>query len=142
MRDMTPDEIRHFLLDTVRTAKLATVRPDGRAHLAPIWFDMDGEEMVFNTGENTVKGKNIARDSRVTLCVDDEKPPFSYVIFEGNARIVSPTPDELVYWAGRIAGRYMGQDLAEQYGKRNGVPGELLVRVMPTKIMAVTAVSD
>src|SRR5712692_7054045 len=142
MREMTPDEIRHFMLDTVHTAKLATVRPDGRAHVAPVWFDLDGEEIVFNTGENTIKGKNIRRDRRVTLCVDDEKPPFAYVIFEGNARIMSPTPDELVYWATRIAGRYMGPDLAESYGKRNGVPEELLIRITPTKIIAVTGLSD
>ena len=142
MRDMTPDEIRHFMLDTVHTAKLATVRSDGRPHVAPIWFDMDGEVVVFNTDENSIKGKNIQRDGRVTLCVDEEKPPFAYVILEGNAQIASPTPDELVYWAARIAGRYMGPNLAESYGKRNGVPGELLVRVTPTKIIAHANISD
>lgn len=103
---------------------------------------MDGDVIVFNTGETTVKGRNIARDGRVSLCIDDEQPPFAFVIIEGIATIANPTPEELVYWATRIAGRYMGAGLAEAYGKRNGVPGELLIRLTPTRVNAQTAISD
>ena len=141
-QDMTPAEYRQFMLDTARTAKLATVRADGRPHVVPIWFDLDGDVLVFTAGETTIKGKAIRRDPRVCLCIDDEKPPFAFVIFEGIAEIADPTPQELVYWATRLAGRYMGAALAESYGKRNGVPGELLFRVTPTRVLAQKGIAD
>lgn len=142
MQTMTPDEYRRFLLDTARTGKLATVREDGRPHVTPIWFDLDGNVFVFTTWHTTVKTRNLRRDPRVSLCVDDEKPPFSYVIIEGTAEFANPTPEEFLYWATRIARRYMGDDLAEAYGKRNAVEGELLVRVTPTKIIAHKNIAD
>lgn len=142
MQKMTDAEIRAFMLDTARTAKCATVRADGRPHIAPVWFDMDGENLIFTTWHETVKADNIRRDPRISFCVDDDKPPFSFVVFEGIAEILDPTPEERIAWAGRIAGRYMGTDQAEAYGKRNGVPGELLIRVRPTKIIATKNMSD
>lgn len=141
MQQMTPQAYKDFLLQTAHTGKLATVRADGRPHVAPIWFDMDGDDILFTTWHTSVKGMNIARNGRIALCVDDEKPPFAYAIIEGTATLTDD-PAQLLYWATRIAGRYMGADLAESYGKRNGVPGELLVRVTPSKILAYTGISD
>lgn len=141
MQQMTPQAYKDFLLQTARTGKLATVRADGRPHVAPIWFDMDGDDILFTTWHTSVKGLNIQRNGRIALCVDDDKPPFAYAIIEGTATLTDD-PAQLLYWATRIAGRYMGADLAESYGKRNGVPGELLVRVAPTKILAYTGISD
>ena len=135
MQDMTKPEIRGFLTDTVRTGKLATVRADGRPHVAPIWFALDGEDLLFTTWHTSVKAKNLQRDTRVSLCVDDEAPPFAFVIIEGTVEITEDA-DALLKWATRIGGKYMGQDQAEAYGKRNGVEGELLVRLKPTKIVA------
>jgi PPOX class probable F420-dependent enzyme len=138
---MTSGEIRAFLLEGTRTAALATVRADGRPHVAPIWFTLDGDDLLFNTGASTVKGANLGRDDRVALMVDDQEPPFAFVSIEGNATL-SDDLDEMRYWATRIAARYMGDDHAEAYGKRNAVPGELLVRVTPTKIVAFKGVAD
>jgi len=141
MREMSADERREFLLGRARTASLATVRADGRPHVAPIWFDLDGETLVFMTGEGSVKGRNMARDPRVSLCIDDEDPPFHYVLIEGTAELVSGDPD-LLYWATRIGGRYMGADRADEYGRRNAVEGALLVRVAPRKILAHRDIAD
>jgi hypothetical protein len=141
MQKMTPAEFRSFLLDRARTAKLATVRADGRPHVAPIWFDLDGDTLVFTIWHKSVKAANLRRDPRVCLCVDDEAPPFSFVQIEGMATI-SEDADDLRNWATRIAGRYMGPDQADAFGQRNAVPGELLVRVMPTKIVAQKNISD
>lgn len=135
MQEMTAAERREFLLGSARTASLATVRADGRPHVAPIWFDLDGEKLVFMTAEASVKGRNMARDPRVSLCIDDEKPPFQYVLLEGIANLAPGDPD-LLYWATRIGGRYMGADRAEEYGQRNAVEGEMLVRVAPKKVLA------
>ena len=135
------NEHRNFLMEQVRTAKLATVRKDGRPHVTPIWFKLDGNILVFSTWHTSIKAVNIRRDGRVCLCVDDEKPPFSYIQIEGTA-VMSADSETLSYWSTRIAGRYMGEGLAEAYGKRNSVEGELLVRVTPTKIVFIKDVAN
>ena len=123
------------------TAKLAVVRADGSPHVAPVWIDLDEGEVVFMTSAETLKGKAILRDPRVSICVDDERPPFSFVTIAGRARI-SIDPDEMLHWATRIAGRYMGDEVAEEYGRRNAVPPEMVVRVTPTKVVATVNVAD
>ena len=141
MHKMTPDEYRAFLLERPRTAKLATVRADGRPHVAPVWFDLDGDMLVFTTWQTTVKAANLRRDPRVCLCIDDDTAPFAFVIVEGTAAISEDAAD-LRRWATSIAGRYMGSDQADAYGQRNGVAGELLVRVTPTHVVAQARISD
>jgi PPOX class probable F420-dependent enzyme len=138
---MADEEYRSFLLDRSRTAVLATVRADGRPHAAPVWFDLDGDTIHFTTGEDTAKGRNMRRDPRVSLCIDEEEPPFHFVIIEGTAELTAEDPD-LLHWATRIGGRYMGADRAEEYGRRNAVSGELLVRVAPHKILAYKNIAD
>lgn len=138
---MTKDEWQRFLSGGTRTGKLATVRDDGSPHLAPVWFLMDGDELVFNTGAETVKGRNLARDGRMALCVDDDRPPFSFVVVQGAAEISHELTD-VRHWATRIAARYMGEERAEEFGARNGVPGELVVRVRIDKVIALADVAD
>jgi PPOX class probable F420-dependent enzyme len=142
MKSMTLDEWRAFLLAGTRTAKLATVRPDGRPHVAPVWFDLDGDHLVFMTGRDTVKGRNLLRDPRVMLSVDDERPPFAFVLIEGVASASDLSTEELLPWSTRIAARYMGLEQAEAYGRRNAVEGELLVRVFLGKVIAQKGVAD
>ncbi|MFI8929263.1 PPOX class F420-dependent oxidoreductase [Streptomyces sp. NPDC053474] len=138
---MTDEQWRAFVSQGTRTGKLSTVRADGSPHVAPIWFLLDGDDLVFNTGKDTVKGRNIARDGRVALCVDDDTPPFAFVVLQGRAEL-SEDLEQVRHWAARIGGRYMGEDRAEEFGARNGVPGELLVRVRIDKVLAYAAVSD
>lgn len=141
MQDMTAEERREFLLGSPRTAKLATVRANGRPHVAPVWFDLDGDDFLFTTWHTTVKAANLRRDPHVSLCIDEEQPPFAFVIVDGTAEFIDD-PGQLAGWGRRIAGRYMGAELAEAYGQRNAVPGELLVRVRPYKILAKSRISD
>ena len=135
MEKMSPQEIKAFLSAGTRTGKLATARPDGRPHVAPIWFVLDGDELVFTTWHTSVKARNMRHQPRVSLCVDDETPPFSFAMVEGTVTLIEDAPD-LSAWATKIGGRYMGADQAEAFGKRNSVPGELLARLTPTKIVA------
>ncbi len=132
---MSAEEIRQFLMTGTRTGKLATVRKDGRSHVAPIWFVLDGDDLIFNTWHSSVKAKNMRLDPRVSLCVDDETAPYSFVIVEGTVTFSEDLAESLI-WATRIGGRYMGEDQAEAFGKRNSVEGEILVRLTPTKIIA------
>ena len=140
-RDMTPDETRSFLLEGTRTGKLAVSRADGRPHVTPTWFTLDGDELVFTTAETSVKAKAIRRDPRVAMCVDDQKPPYSYVLVEGTATL-SHDLDELRRCATAVGGRYMGADRADEFGARNAVPGELVVRITPTRIVARAEIAD
>ena len=133
---------REFLLASPpKTAKLALVAKDGHPLVAPVWVALDGDDVLFTTGKSTAKGRAIARDARVAMCFDDEQPPFSFVLVHGTAAI-SEDVDEVRRWATVIGGRYMGAERADEFGARNGVPGELLVRVTPTKVIAARNVSD
>ena len=135
MPEMTDAERRKFLLEGTKTGKLATVRKDGSPHVVPVWYDLDGDSLVFTTGAETVKGRNMKRDPRVCIAIDDQTPPYSFVTIEGTAEL-SEDPGELYHWAVRIALRYMGEAEAESYGRRNSGEGEVLVRVTPSKIIS------
>ncbi|MFF0489787.1 PPOX class F420-dependent oxidoreductase [Nocardia sp. NPDC004068] len=134
MASLTDPQVRDFLSEGTRTAKLAFVTTDGRPVINPVWFIVEDDTLVFNTGKATAKGKAILRDPRVALCVDLEQPPYGYFQIQGTAT-TSEDPSELLRTATAIAARYMGPERAEEFGKRNGVPGELVVRVRPTKIL-------
>jgi PPOX class probable F420-dependent enzyme len=160
--EMTPDERREFLLEGTRTAKVATTRADGRPHVTPVWFTLDvptvavassccaatvgkaaiaADEIVFTTHETSLKAKAIRRDARVCVCVDDQTPPYSYVMVEGTATL-SDNLDELRRVATAVGDRYMGADRADEFGARNAVPGELLVRITPTRVVTRAAMAD
>ena len=132
---------KRFVSSGTRTGKLATVRKDGRPHVVPVWFELDGDEIVFTMPATSAKSRDIQRDGRVCLCVDDETAPYAFVMVEGTAS-VSTDPGDLLRWATRLGGRYMGADRADEYGRRNGVPGELLVRITPTRVVAEDHIAD
>jgi PPOX class probable F420-dependent enzyme len=140
-RDMTDDERRAFLSEGTRTGKVAWISPKGNVHVAPIWFVLDGDDVVFTTHRDTAKGRAMTEGARVSLAVDDQAPPFSFVKVDGEVTI-SEDPDVLLDVATRIGGRYMGEDRAEEFGRRNGVPGELVVRLRPTKVTALAELAD
>jgi PPOX class probable F420-dependent enzyme len=132
---MSDEEAYRFLAEGRRTGKVATVQADGWPHVAPIWFVLDGRDLVFTTGAQTAKGLALRRDPRVALAVDLEAPPYAFVLVEGTVTL-SEEVAEMLPLAIAIGNRYMGAELAERFGRRNAVPGELLVRLTPTKIVA------
>jgi PPOX class probable F420-dependent enzyme len=136
MSKMTNDEIRDFLLKGTYTGKLGTINKDGTPHVVPIWYTVDEQDnIIFNTGGESVKVKNIRRNNRVRLCVDDQTPLFSFVIIDGIAQIERNESSEIYKWAKIIAARYMGDDKSEAYGRRNSGEGEVLVKIIPTRIV-------
>ena len=130
-----------LIAEGTRTGKLATTRRDGRPHVVPIWFVLDGDELVFNTGAETVKGRSLRRTGWASLCVDNQRPPFSFVTISGPVTI-SEDLDEMLPWAVRIGARYMGEERGEQFGRRNAVEGELLVRLRAEQVVAMRDVAD
>jgi PPOX class probable F420-dependent enzyme len=141
MQRMSHDDAWAFLRDGSRPAVFSSLRADGRPHAVPTWYAVDGDELVFTTWHSTVKAANLRRDPRVTVVVQDPEPPYDYVSVEGEARLI----DDLVecrHISTVLGAKYMGQDRAEEFGARNGVEGELVVRIRPTRIHGVRGVAD
>jgi PPOX class probable F420-dependent enzyme len=132
---MTADEVRAFLSHGTRTAKVATSGPGGRPHVMPVWFVLDGDELVFTTGGDSAKARNLRRDPRAAVIVDEEVAPYAFVHIRGHVTL-SDDLDELLRFATAIGGRYMGVDRGEEFGRRNAVPGELLARLRPERVIA------
>jgi PPOX class probable F420-dependent enzyme len=128
-------DVRDFLTQGTRTGKLGYLSSSGRPLVTPIWFILEGDSLVFNTGAATAKGRALARDPRATLCVDLDEPPYAFVQVQGEAEL-SEDPAELLRTATAIAARYVRAEQAEQFGRRNAVPGELVVRLRPTRVLA------
>jgi PPOX class probable F420-dependent enzyme len=135
------DDVVAFLSEGTRTGLLGYLASDGRPLVAPFWFVVDDGELAFNTGKNTAKGRALARDPRVAMHVDDSQPPYAYVQVQGVASI-SEDPQDVLDIATRAGGRYMGADRAEEYGRRNGVPGELVVRIKPARVLTAFNVAE
>lgn len=140
MSELSADVVT-FLSEGTHTGKLGYVASDGRPLVAPIWYLVENGEIVFTTAADSAKGRALARDPRVALCVDLEQSPYGFVQVQGEAT-TSTEPEELLDAATRIGARYMGPDLAEEFGRRNGVPGELVVRIHPTKVIALFDVAS
>ncbi|WP_342671423.1 PPOX class F420-dependent oxidoreductase [Nonomuraea candida] len=137
---MSDSQWRNFITAGTRTGKLAVTLPDGRPHVTPVWFLLDEDAVVFSTAEHSLKGKALARDPRAAMCVDDQEPPYSYVLVKGTATL-SLDLEEMLAWATEIGRRYMGDDRALEFGTRNAAPGECLVRLHIDEVVAHHAVT-
>jgi len=138
---MTEQEWHAFVMEGTRTGKVATARKDGRPHVVPVWFVLDREDIVFTTSATSVKGQALRRDRYACMCVDDQVPPFGFVMIEGPVEL-STEPEELREIATRIGRRYMGEARAEEFGERNATAGELLVRLRPDHVLAQADLAD
>ena len=146
MTYMSNKEIKKFLTQGTFTAKIATVKKNGSPHVVPIWFVLDDEhndrkgkkigDIIFTTYEDSVKARNIDRDNRVSVCIDDQTPQYSFVTISGTAKIFRYKQNELLKWATKIAERYMGRSNAKAFGERNSTEGAVLVRIRPTLVIA------
>src|ERR1044072_1578375 len=110
---MNSQEVMNFLnLGTV-TAKVSTASLDGIPHVAPVWFVVDFDPrsssnndltVIFTTFYNSVKTRHLISNPKICLSVDDQKPPFSFVILNGIAEIdQNPNYDELLRLTSRLA---------------------------------------
>ena len=148
MTEMSKAEVARFLMHGTFTGKLATVKKDGSPHVVPIWFVVENgkgrgkvENIILTTGDTSVKANNIQHDDRVSICIDDQKPPFSFVTIHGTAKIYPYKQKEVLEWATKIAERYVGKKNAKTYGEVNGGEGTVLVRIKPTKVIAEKDIS-
>jgi PPOX class probable F420-dependent enzyme len=148
MTEMSKAEVARFLMHGTFTGKLATVKKDGSPHVVPIWFVVENGKgrgkagnIILTTGDASVKANNIQHDGRVSICIDDQKPPFSFVTIHGTAKIIPYKQKEVLEWATKIAERYVGKKNAKTYGEENSGEGAVLVRIKPTKVIAEKDIS-
>ncbi|OSC41690.1 PPOX class F420-dependent oxidoreductase [Mycobacterium decipiens] len=130
-----------FLSEGTRTGMLGFVAADGRPLVTPVWFVVDSGELWFTTVRSSPKGRALQRDPRLVICVDDPHPPYSFVQVQGVASLTDD-PQAVLDIATRAGARYMGADRADEFGRRNAVPGEVAVRVRPTKVISAFNISD
>ncbi|MFD5156743.1 hypothetical protein ACFWMJ_01480 [Streptomyces hawaiiensis] len=96
---------------------------------------------MLTTEKDGVKGRDLTRDGRFAFCVDDDHPPYAFVILPGHAE-TSAHADEMPHWGGLLGARYMGEDRTQEYAARNGGPGNLLVRAHIDKVIAFNGIAD
>jgi PPOX class probable F420-dependent enzyme len=130
---MTRQEAIDFLTVGSRTGRLATASPTGEPHVAPVWFLIDGEDLVFTTHEDTIKGRNLRANPRAALTVDVSEYPYDFVVVRGAVSLDGHAPD-LPAWTTRLAERYVPARRAREYGERNAVEGEMLCRLRMERV--------
>ncbi|MBF6600529.1 MAG: PPOX class F420-dependent oxidoreductase [Dehalococcoidia bacterium] len=124
------DRQRRFV-EEPRIARLATVGRDGAPHIAPVWYRFADGAFLVLTDRGTQKHRNIERDPRVELCIDDERPPYHTVIVRGRAS-VEPAPGEA--WRLALAIHYLGEEAGRRYVEANASPHGVLLRIPPERV--------
>ncbi|MDA2814219.1 PPOX class F420-dependent oxidoreductase [Nocardiopsis sp. RSe5-2] len=104
-RSMTAEERRAFLSEGTRTAKVSVTLKSGEPHVSPVWFLLDGDDLLFTTPADSVKARVLRRDPRVAVCVDLQEQPFAFVAVRGTAEL-DEDPEAVRSWTERIGARY------------------------------------
>jgi len=125
---MSRGEAMAFLAEGTRTGKLATASPSGAPHVAPLWFVVVGDDLVFTTGRDSVKARHLRANPRAALAVDVEAFPYHFAVARGPVDVEDDAAD-LLTWTTAIATRYVPAGRAEEYGRVYADAGELLCRL-------------
>jgi len=140
MRRMNEAEICAFLTFGTRTGKLGVTRLDCSPMVVPMVRRRRRHAALHDVGREH-QGQ-VAAPRRARVAVRGRGlPAVRYVRVDGTTTLLDD-PELLRSWAARIGGRYMGAERAAEYGARNGVEGELLVRITPTRIVAQAGIAD
>jgi PPOX class probable F420-dependent enzyme len=125
---LAPD-VEEFLRGP-NVAALATVRPDGRPHVVPVWYEYDGREFTISSFRDTQKLKNIAKKGFAALSIYSGTFPYRQVTIEGTARIGSAIDN---VWRERVAMRYLGEAAGRAYTNDTADMDVVAVHLRPMK---------
>ncbi|MGR8949804.1 MAG: pyridoxamine 5'-phosphate oxidase family protein [Gammaproteobacteria bacterium] len=139
---MREHEWQGFILRGSRAGKLVTVKPNGDPHVVSAWFLADGESISFSSGEKTAKIKHVAQHPRATLCIGEEKFPCALATLERDAQIEKLSPPELQAYTVRLGARYVGEDRALEFRRRNAIEDDMPIRLNPIKVIPWGGMSD
>jgi len=128
MADAIPDQFKD-LFSKAAFAQLATLMPDGSPQVTPVWCDFDGTNVRLNSAKGRVKDKNMRRDKKVALSVQDPENPYRYLAMRGE--VVEITEDGADAHIDLLAKKYLGKD---KYPFRG--PGEVRViyKIRPVNV--------
>ena len=99
---------------------LATLMPDGKPQVTPVWCDYDGKHVLVNSAKGRIKDRNMRRDPRVSVAVIDPDNPYRYLQVQGHvAEVTENGADQHI---DKLAKKYLGVD---KYPSRK--PGEVRV---------------
>lgn len=127
-----PESHADLLVGKPAFAQLATLNADGSPQVTPVWVDYDGTNVLVNTARGRVKTKNLARDPRVALSIQDPDNPYRYIGIQG--RVTNMTEEGAAAHIDKMAKKYLGKD---KYPFSR--PGEVrvLVAISPEKVHTV-----
>ncbi len=107
MPDILSPKARELIARPV-LASLTTLNPNGSPQVTPIWVDLDGDDLLFNTAEGRVKARNLHRDPRVAVSVIDPEDPYNVVALRGS--VADITTDGADAHIDSLAKKYLGVD--------------------------------
>jgi len=122
-------EVAEFLRGP-HVASVATVRPNGRPHVTPVWYEYDGHEFVLSTLRDAQKVRNINQKGFAALAIRTAGEPFQHILAEGPARVGSPLDN---VWRERLAVRYMGETAGRAYVRESGDWDVVAIHIRPVK---------
>jgi PPOX class probable F420-dependent enzyme len=127
---LTPPELDAFLAEP-HIAVVATASPAGVPHAMPIWYLWRDGKVLFHTGAESKKMRNLRRNGRISVVVDSKVAPYKVAVIEGSAAELAGDPA----LAREIAIRYLGEQMGARYAERSGEPGTL-VAVTPKRVIS------
>jgi PPOX class probable F420-dependent enzyme len=129
---MIPDEHRPFI-ESHKLAVVGFARKSGPPSLSPVYYYMDGDEIVFSTTKTRGKGMAAARQGELTLCIVDMQPPFPYLTIFGKARVDETAAVEaMMKMAEVISGNALPDSTRPMMEQRAASEGRVAIRVIPT----------
>ncbi|MCC5479864.1 PPOX class F420-dependent oxidoreductase [Streptomyces sp. NPDC059680] len=128
-----PDRLKS-LLDGPVFIVVGTIQPDGRPQLSPVWVKRDGDQILFSTTVDRRKKKNLDRDPRVSVVVQDPEMPYSYGEIRGTAELDTQGAEELI---DELSLKYTGKKYAEFNPASANDADRVIVRVTPEKVVGM-----
>jgi PPOX class probable F420-dependent enzyme len=132
MAEQLPDKYADLLSNKKAFANLGTLNSDGSPQVTPVWVDYDGRHVRVNSARGRLKDRNIARDPRVSLSIQDPENPYRYLEIRG--KVVEATEKGADDHINSLAKKYLGKDV---YPFRQ--PGEkrVIYKIEPHKFSAM-----
>ncbi len=123
-----PEKFRD-LLTKKAFAHLATLMQDGSPQVTPVWFDFDGTHIRINSAKGRVKDKNMRRNGRVAIAIQDPENPYRYLALRGRVEEISETGADA--HIDTLTKKYLGQD---RYPYRQTGEVRVMYRIRPDRV--------
>ena len=126
-----PQEFRD-LLTKKAFAHLATIMPDGSPQVTPVWIDFDGGHVRVNSAKGRIKDKNMRRNGRVALAIQDPDNPYRYLAVRGRVEEITEAGADA--HIDSLAKKYLGQD---RYPHRQPAEVRVIYRIRPERVSTI-----